>query len=140
MLFIYIQFLSYNLGILLLTIDPPPPLNLPHLLERIHSSRRSLKTIAVTVISLSTFCCKNLAIQEYRFTYAWVSFTCNHAPSGHTTADLQLFSFLKVYFPSPGTKKETIPHPRAPDRPHIRFLLHLFDPYKSKTTRFDNFF
>ena len=45
-----------------------------------------------------------------------------------------------VFSPHPGTQKETISHPRAPDRPHIRFLLHLFDPYKSETTRFKNFY
>ena len=30
--------------------------------------------------------------------------------------------------------------PRALDRPHIRFLPHLFYPYKIKTTRFYNFY
>ena len=60
------QFVWYNLGILLSTIDSH---NLPQLLAQIYSSPRNLKTIALTVISLSTFCWKNLAIQEYRFTY-----------------------------------------------------------------------
>ena len=54
--------------------------------------------------------------------------------------DLQFFSFLEVHSPLPGTQKETIPRPQAPDRPHLRFLVHLFDPYKSKTTRFHNFY
>ena len=36
--------------------------------------------------------------------------------------ELQFFSFLEVYSPSTGTQKEAIPHPRAPDRPHICFL------------------
>ena len=54
--------------------------------------------------------------------------------------ELQFFSFLEVYSPSTGTQKEAIPHPRAPDRPHTCFLQHLFDPYKSKTTRFHNFY
>ena len=46
---------------------------------------------------------------------------------GHTPGDLQYCSFLEVYSPLPGTQKETIPHPRASNRPHIRFLLHLLD-------------
>ena len=52
-----------------------------------------------------------------------------------------IFSFLEIYSSPPGTQIEpTIPHPRALDRPHIRVLLHLFYPYKSKTTRFYNFY
>ena len=31
------------------------------------------------------------------------------------------FRFLVVHSPPPGTKKEIIPHPRAPDRPQIHF-------------------
>ena len=54
--------------------------------------------------------------------------------------DLQFFSFLEVYSLPLGTQKETISQPQAPDRPHLRFLVHLFDPYKSKTTRFHNFY
>ena len=37
------------------------------------------------------------------------------------------------------SRKRQFPNP-APDRPHLRFLVHLFDPYKSKTTRFHNFY
>ena len=49
-------------------------------------------------------------------------------PPGHTPGDLQTFSFLVVYSPSPGMQKETIPHPRAPHRPHIRiFWVHLLE-------------
>ena len=59
--------------------------------------------------------------------YALFNFSCNHAPPPR--ADPRgfafFFSFLEVYSPPPGTYKETIPHPRAPDRPHICFLLHL---------------
>ena len=61
-------------------------------------------------------------------------------PPGHNPRDLQFFSFLEDYSLPPGMQKETIPHPQAPGRPHIRFLLHLFDPYKSKTTHFHNFY
>jgi len=42
-------------------------------------------------------------------------------PREHTQMDLQHFSFLEVYSPLPGMQKETIPHPRASDRPHILF-------------------
>ena len=61
-------------------------------------------------------------------------------PPRHTPGICNFFSFSEVYSLPPGTQKETIPQPRAPDGPHIRFLLHLFDPYKSKTTRFHNFY
>jgi len=75
---------------------------------------------------------------------AWFNFTWNHAPPSlprHTPWDLQYFFLLEVYFPVLGTQKETIPHPQAPDqRPHICFLVHLFYPYKSKMTRFHNFY
>ena len=40
--------------------------------------------------------------------------------------DLQFFSFLVVCSPPEGTQKETIPHPRAPDRPHIRSFGYIF--------------
>ena len=41
--------------------------------------------------------------------------------------DLQFFLFLVVYSPPPGTQKETIPHPRAPDQPYTCVLgVHLF--------------
>ena len=60
----------------------------------------------------------------------WFNFTCNHAPRAHPRGFV-IFSFLQ---------KVTIPHHRAPDRPYIHFLLHLFDPYKSETTRFHNFY
>ena len=42
-------------------------------------------------------------------------------PLGHTP----------VFSPHPGTQKETIPHSE---------LVHLFDPYKSKTTGVQNFY
>ena len=49
-------------------------------------------------------------------------------PPGHTPGDLKFFSFLAVRSPPLGTKKETIPHPQAPDRPQIHFLmLHHLD-------------
>ena len=70
--------------------------------------------------------------------YAWFNFTSNRAPRVHSPKDLQFFSFLEVYSPSPGSQKEKILHPRARDRPHIRFLIHLFYPYKCKTTYFHN--
>ena len=47
-------------------------------------------------------------------------------PPGHTPGDLQFFSFLVVYSPPPGMQKETIPHPRAPDRHHISFWGYIF--------------
>ena len=40
----------------------------------------------------------------------WFNLTCDHPP-GNTPGDLQVFSFLVVYSPPPGTQKETIPHP-----------------------------
>ena len=58
----------------------------------------------------------------------------------HTPRDFQFFSFLGVYSLPSGMQKETIPHHRAPDWPHICFSLHLFDLYKSKTTHFHNFY
>ena len=78
---------------------------------------------------------KNLTI--YHLYYAWFKFTCNHAPPprAHPPGIYNFFSFLEVYTLPLGTQIETIPHPRAPDRPQMCFLLHLFDPYKSKTTR-----
>ena len=77
-----------------------------------------------------------MLLVSYYASQAWFNCTCNHAP----LADLKLCSLLEVYSPPPGTQKETIPHPRALDRPYIRFLLHLFYPCKSKTTRFHNFY
>ena len=60
-------------------------------------------------------------------------------PPGYTPPRIyNFFSFLEVYSPSPGSQKEKILHPRARDRPHIRFLIHLFYPYKCKTTYFHN--
>ena len=32
-------------------------------------------------------------------------------PPGHTSGNLQFFSYLAFYSPPPGTQKETIPHP-----------------------------
>ena len=47
---------------------------------------------------------------------------------GHTTGELKIFSFLVICSPPLSTQKETIPHPRAPDRPHIRiFWVDLFE-------------
>ena len=39
---------------------------------------------------------------------------------------LQFLSFLVVYSPPPDTQRETIPHRRAPDPPHIRFFGYIF--------------
>ena len=62
-------------------------------------------------------------------------------PPGHTPGDLQYFSFLEVYSPLPGMQKETIPHPRASDRPHIyTFFATSVDAYKRKSTCFHNFY
>ena len=75
---------------------------------------------------------------------AWFNFTWNHAPPSlprYTPWDLQYFFLLEVYSPLLGTQKETILHSRAPDRrPDVHFLLHLFDLYKRKMTRFHNFY
>ena len=49
-------------------------------------------------------------------------------------------SFLEVYSQPPGKQKEKIPHPRAPDRRHIRFLGTSFRSVQSKTRRFHNFY
>ena len=47
-------------------------------------------------------------------------------PSRNTPGNLKFFSF--VCSPPQGTQKETIPHPRAPHRPHIRiFRVNLFE-------------
>ena len=75
---------------------------------------------------------------------AWFNFTWNNAPplppQVHPLGFANFF-LLEVYSPPLGTQKKTIPHRWAPDRqPHICFLLHLFDPYKSKMTRFHNFY
>ena len=54
---------------------------------------------------------------------AWFSLTCCHAPgSSH-------WGFaIVVHSPPSCTQKETILRPRAPDRPHIRFLrVHPFE-------------
>ena len=61
-------------------------------------------------------------------------------PPGAHPRGFVIFSFLEAYSPPPRTRKETIPHHRAPDRPHIHSLLHHFYPYKSETTRFHNFY
>lgn len=47
-------------------------------------------------------------------------------PPGHTPGDLKFFSFLVVCSPPQGTQKETISHPWAPDRPHIRIFGYIF--------------
>lgn len=53
--------------------------------------------------------------------------TCYHASRAYP-GDLQVFCFLVVYSPPLSAQKETLPHPRAPDRPHIRiFWVHLFE-------------
>ena len=78
-----------------------------------------------------------LPLRNTTFIYAWFSYTCNHALRRHTPRDFQFFSFLGVYSLPSGMQKETIPHHRAPD---WCFSLHLFDPYKSKTTHFHNFY
>ena len=44
-------------------------------------------------------------------------------PPGHTPRGFAIFSLSWRSIPHPlSTQKETIPHPGAPDRPHIRFL------------------
>ena len=48
--------------------------------------------------------------------------------------DLQFLSFLEVYSLPLGTQKGTIPQPQAPDRPHLRFLVRLFDVQKQNDT------
>ena len=44
-----------------------------------------------------------------------------YPPPGIPPGNLQLFSFLEVVSP-PSGGQETIPHPRDPDRPHMRFF------------------
>ena len=64
----------------------------------------------------------------HRFPITWFNFTCNHALPGHTPGDL-LFSFLSwrsIPHPRARRLKQTSPHPRAPDRPHIRVLVPFF--------------
>ena len=58
-------------------------------------------------------------------------------PSGRPPGDLHFFSFLEVYSPSPGTQKEAIPHPRAPDRPHI--IMFFATSFLSKQRQKDTF-
>ena len=58
-------------------------------------------------------------------------------PRGTPPGICNFFS-LAGLFPTPGHAERDNSPPRAPVRPHIHFLLHLFDPYKSKTTRFHN--
>ena len=41
------------------------------------------------------------------------------SPARHTSGDLPFFSFLVVYSPLPVMQKRVIPHPQAPDQPHI---------------------
>ena len=89
--------------------------------------------VSVSLILHVQFGCMFLV--SYYASCAWFSCTCNHAPLG----DLQFFSSLEVYSPPPGTQKETIPHPRAPDRPHT-FFATSFYPCKSTTTRFYIFY
>ena len=50
------------------------------------------------------------------------------SPPSYTTGELKIFSFLVICSPPLGTQKETIAHPGAPDRPHIRiFWVDLFE-------------
>ena len=56
--------------------------------------------------------------------HAWFNLTCNHAPPG-IPPGICILSFLGGLFPTAGTQKLTIPYPRAPDRPHIRFFFNL---------------
>ena len=72
--------------------------------------------------------------------YAWFNLTGNNTPRAYPRG-FAIFGLSWGSIPHPPSKqKETIPHPRAADRPHIRFLgTWLFDPYKSKMRRFYNF-
>ena len=51
-------------------------------------------------------------------------------PQGHIPGDLHFFFFLGGLFPTAELLIDLI----------YVFLLHLFDPYNSKTTRFHNFY
>ena len=53
--------------------------------------------------------------------YAWFNLTCYHASQAYPLG-FSIFFSRGVILPAPGTQKETNPHPRTPDRPHIRFL------------------
>ena len=46
--------------------------------------------------------CESFLEGNFDDVYAWFNLTSYHAPSGHTPGDLQIFSFLVVYFPIPG--------------------------------------
>ena len=50
-----------------------------------------------------------------------------------------IFFFLGGLFPTPGTQKETIPHPRALDRPYIRFFATSFLPVQKQNDTFSQF-
>ena len=49
-------------------------------------------------------------------------------PQGIPPGICKFFRCWWSIFPSPGTQKETIPHPWGPDRPHMHiFWVHLFE-------------
>ena len=54
-----------------------------------------------------------------------------------TPLGIAIFFFFRGLFP---IHRHAEGGNSPPDRPHICFLQHLFDPYKSKTTRFHNFY
>ena len=81
----------------------------------------------------------HLDLESLKKAASWFNFTCNHAPPPPGICNSVFLGGTDV-FPTPGTQKETIPHPQAPDRPHIQFFQHLFHPCKSKTTHFHEFY
>ena len=53
---------------------------------------------------------------------------CPPPPQGIPPGICKFFRCWWSIFPSPGTQKETIPHPWGPDRPHMHiFWVHLFE-------------
>ena len=75
----------------------------------------------------------------HRFPITWFNFTCNHTPHPGTPLGICYLVFLSwrsIPHPRARRLKETIPHPRAPDWPHIHFLVHLFWSVQKKSETF----
>ena len=79
-------------------------------------------------------------LNQQWLSYAWFNFTCNHAPPPGTPTGICNLFFLGDLFLTPRHTDRDHPHPRALDRPHIRVCYIFFYPYKSKMTRFYNFY
>ena len=93
------------------------------------------KLILISLISKINYKAKQIVL-SFNANNAWFNLTCNFAPA---PGICKVF-FCGGLFPTSGPAEGDNSPPRAPDRPHIRFLLHLFSPYKSKKKRFHNFY